>query len=65
MNMRIAMFQRILNVTVTTTFIKHKRYQMTDISKLEQRIKNLEYYTSLNQLESKTLISLFRFQWSE
>ena len=28
---------------------------MTDISKLEQRIKNLEYYTSLNQLESKTL----------
>ena len=40
---------------VTTTFIKHKRYQMTDISKLEQRIKNLEYYTSLNQLESKTL----------
>ena len=28
---------------------------MSDISKLEQRIKNLEYYTSLNQLESTTL----------
>lgn len=40
---------------VKTTFINHKRYQMTDISKLEQRIKNLEYYTSLNQLESRTI----------
>jgi len=39
-------------------FIEHKRYQMSDISKLEQRIKNLEYYTSLNQIESDTL-SLF------
>lgn len=28
---------------------------MTDISKLEQRIKNLEYYTALNQLETNTL----------
>ena len=28
---------------------------MRDISRLEQRIKNLEYYTSLNQLESSTL----------
>ena len=28
---------------------------MTDISKLEQRIKNLEYYTSLNQLETRTI----------
>ena len=40
---------------VRTEFINHKRYQMSDISKLEQRIKNLEYYTSLNQLESATL----------
>lgn len=40
---------------VRTTFINHKRYQMTDISKLEQRIKNLEYYTSLNQLETRTI----------
>ena len=40
---------------VRVTFINHKRYQMSDISKLEQRIKSLEYYTSLNQLESRTL----------
>ena len=40
---------------VRAQFINHKRYQMSDISKLEQRIKNLEYYTSLNQLESTTL----------
>ena len=37
------------------TFIKHKRYQMSDIAKIEQRVTNLEYYTSLNQLESATL----------
>mgnify|MGYP001160002957 FL=1 len=36
-------------------FVEHKRYQMSDISKLEQRIKNLEYYTSLSQLETNTL----------
>ena len=32
----------------------HKRYQMRDIYKLETRIKNLEYYTSLTMLESNT-----------
>ena len=36
-------------------FMQHKRYQMSDIAKIEQRVKNLEYYTSLNQLESATL----------
>ena len=35
--------------------VEHKRYQMNDISRLEQRIKNLEYYTSLNLLEQTTL----------
>ena len=35
--------------------VEHKRYQMNDISRLEQRIKNLEYYTSLNLLEQSTL----------
>ena len=29
------------------SFIQHKRYQMSDIAKIEQRVKNLEYYTSL------------------
>ena len=28
---------------------------MSDIAKIEQRVKNLEYYTSLNTLESVTL----------
>jgi hypothetical protein len=32
----------------------YKRYQMSDISKLENRIKNLEYYTTLSLLESET-----------
>jgi Domain of unknown function (DUF4815) len=33
--------------------IKHKRYTMQDISGLDDRITNVEYYTSLNQLEQK------------
>ena len=37
------------------TFIDHKRYQMVDISKIEQRVKNLEYYSSLNLLEQSTI----------
>ena len=36
-------------------FIQHKRYQMSDIAKIEMRVKDLEYYTSLNILESATL----------
>ena len=36
------------------TFVNHKRYQMTDIYKLENRIKNLEYYTTLSLLENNT-----------
>ena len=35
-------------------FLNHKRYRMQDIRELETRIKNLEYYTSLNLLETKT-----------
>ena len=35
-------------------FIDYKRYQMRDIFKLEDRIKNLEYYTNLSLLESRT-----------
>ena len=33
---------------------EHKRYRMKDIYSLENRIKNLEYYTSLSLLESDT-----------
>ena len=35
-------------------FMKYKRYRMQDIGDLEQRIKNLEYYTSLSMLETQT-----------
>jgi hypothetical protein len=34
--------------------IKHKRYTMQDIAAIDQRIGNLEYYTSLNLLEQQT-----------
>ena len=34
---------------------KYKRYQMSDINKLEKRIANLEFYTSLSLLERDTL----------
>lgn len=33
---------------------EHKRYRMKDIYSLENRIKNLEYYTSLSLLETDT-----------
>lgn len=32
----------------------HKRYRMQDIARLEDRLKNVEYYTSLSLLESDT-----------
>ena len=35
-------------------FLKYKRYKMSDIKDLEDRIKNLEYYTSLSMLETQT-----------
>jgi hypothetical protein len=35
-------------------FLEHKRYRMVDIKQLENRIKNLEYYTSLSLLETST-----------
>ena len=36
------------------SFVEYRRYQMLDISKLERRIKNLEYYTSLSAIENST-----------
>ena len=35
-------------------FMKHKRFQMKDIKILEDRIRNLEYYTTLSLLEVNT-----------
>tara|TARA_R100001594_G_scaffold11834_3_gene26531 strand:- start:134 stop:8512 length:8379 start_codon:yes stop_codon:yes gene_type:complete len=40
-----------VNITITN----YKRYQMSDISRLERRIENLEFYTSLSLLEIDTM----------
>ena len=40
---------------ISVTMLDNKRYTMRDIGKLEKRISNLEYYTSLNMLEKDTL----------
>jgi len=37
------------------TLASYKRYQMSDINKLEKRIENLEFYTTLSLLENDTL----------
>lgn len=42
------------NLGLKVTRIDNKRYTMRDIGKLENRIKDLEYYTSLSILESET-----------
>jgi hypothetical protein len=39
---------------ISITRNEYKRYTMSDIGSLEQRIKNLEYYTSLSLLEKDT-----------
>lgn len=39
---------------------QHKRYRMQDIAKLEERIKNLEFYTTLSLLETDTQNMLIR-----
>ena len=38
----------------STSLVQHKRYTMKDISRLEDRLSNVEYYTSLSLLESDT-----------
>ena len=39
---------------VSIQIAENKRYTMRDIGKLEKRIENLEYYTTLTMLESET-----------
>lgn len=39
---------------VAQGFINNRRYTMRDIGKLEDRIANIEYYTTLNMLENET-----------
>jgi len=42
------------STNVAITSVDNKRYTMRDIGKLEKRIDNLEYYTSLSLLEQQT-----------
>ena len=45
-----------INNDSTFTQVDQKRYTMKDIGKLENRIKNLEYYTTLSLLELDTAV---------
>lgn len=40
---------------IKTRFINNRRYTMRDIGTIDERVKNLEYYTSLSLLEQSTL----------
>lgn len=42
------------DLITSITYYKNKRYTMKDISSLDKRIENLEYYTSLSSLELST-----------
>tara|TARA_Y100000592_G_scaffold23880_1_gene37221 strand:+ start:18171 stop:25631 length:7461 start_codon:yes stop_codon:yes gene_type:complete len=45
----------LYNITdASKRFLEHKRYRMVDIKQLENRIKNLEFFTSLSLLETNT-----------
>ena len=45
----------LYNVTdASKKFLEHKRYRMVDIKQLENRIKNLEFFTTLSLLETNT-----------
>ena len=43
------------NASVISEKVENKRYTMRDIGALETRVKNLEYYTALSELEQNTL----------
>lgn len=50
----LAPYAKNVKKSANIQLLTHKRYRMSDISKLENRIKNLEYYTTLNLLEEST-----------
>jgi len=43
-----------VNTDINITEIDNRRYTMRDIGRIENRVKNLEYYTTLNLLENET-----------
>lgn len=47
-------YVRNVDVDVNVTEIDNRRFTMRDIGRIESRVKNLEYYTSLNLLETQT-----------
>ena len=51
---RQAPYVRNVDVDINVTEIDNRRYTMRDIGRIESRVKNLEYYTSLNLLETQT-----------
>jgi len=52
--------QNRYDYAITTTLLQNKRYTMKDIGALDNRIKNLEYYTSLSLLEQSASNLLVR-----
>ena len=50
----------VLSTTVTVDQTNIRRYTMKDIGTLDQRISNLEYYVSLNSLETDTFNKQFK-----
>ena len=40
---------------ISITYKKHRRYTMDDIGNLDQRLSNVEYYTSLNMVEKDVM----------
>jgi hypothetical protein len=51
----ISMKPYVYNIgDVTVQLSPHKRYRMQDIARLEDRLRNVEYYTSLSLLETDT-----------
>jgi hypothetical protein len=52
MEQKAYVFDVKTDIDVTT--IENKRYTMRDIGRIEDRVKNLEYYTTLNLLEKET-----------
>ena len=39
---------------ISVEYLKYKRFKMSDLKNLEDRVKSLEYYTTLSMLESAT-----------
>ena len=49
------MLSYVYNINdITIALTDHKRFRMQDIARMEDRLKNVEYYTSLSLLESET-----------